>query len=81
MRGLDPARADVERRAIDVADAQLVEEEGRPDDVDEGVVGPGLVEMGLLELAAVDLGLGLEQPLEDGQGPVLDGRGEPALGG
>ena len=35
--------------------------------------------MGLPELPAVDLGLGLEQPGEDGQGPVLDGRGQPAL--
>ncbi len=35
--------------------------------------------MGLPELPAVDLGFGLEQPGEDGQGPVLDGRGEAAL--
>ncbi len=78
VRRFHPARADVERRAIDVGDTELVEEERGPHDVDERVVGPGFVEMGFLELAAVDLGLGLEKPLENRQGPVLDGRPEPA---
>ena len=69
---LAPHRAGAERdgRADHLVDAQQLQGDGRPDDVHDAVDGADLVEVDLLDGAAVDLGLGLGQSVEDGPRPV-----------
>jgi hypothetical protein len=79
VRSADPAAADIERRAENTSHAQDFGEIRASDDIDERVVGSGLVEMDRPELFAVDLGFGLEESSENGQGVGLDRVGERAF--
>ena len=58
-------------RANDSFDAEQVEADRRADDVGDGIDGADFVEVHLLDRAAVDLGLGLGQLLEDAFGQIF----------
>jgi hypothetical protein len=73
VRRLDPAIAHVEGGRIKLADLELLGKLDTAQDVDEGIIGPGFVEMRLLEGTAMDSGLGLEKIFENGQGAGLNG--------
>ena len=68
---LDPALARRDRAGLEAIDAQQVQADGRPDDVDDRIDRPDLVEVDLRQVDAVNLRLGLAQPQEDSLGQVL----------
>jgi len=73
VAGLDESASHVERRAIERADLQLLGQPTASQDVHQGVVGSGLVEVGPAQGTTVDAGFGLEQPSEDPPGPAANG--------
>ncbi len=76
MGRLDPAPAEVQGRAADRADVQALEKEARPEDIDEGVVRPGLVKVDLVQGMSVNPAFGPKQVFENHQSLVLDRGGE-----
>jgi hypothetical protein len=76
MRRVDAAAADVEGRRDHGVDAQLLEREDRSDDVDDRIDRPHLVEVDALERQAVNAGLHLAEPQEQGFGASLGRRTE-----
>ncbi len=70
--GLGPARSQRQRPGVESLDAQRLDPCADADDVDDGVDGADLVEVNALHRHAVDRGLCLGQPGEDGDGVGLD---------
>ena len=56
---LDPALPRRDRTGLEAIDAQQVQANGRPDDVDDRINGPDLVKVDLGQVDAVNLRLGL----------------------
>ncbi len=77
MGDLDRAGARGHRGGNHAIRAQQVPCDGGGHDIGDGIGGPHLVEMDLLERGAVDLGLGLGQTGEDPSGEVLLRVSEP----
>ena len=77
--GLDGAAADVDGRADDGGDAQLVEGHAGADDVGDGIGRADFVEVDLLDGNLVDGGFGLAQTLEHGGGVLFDAIGQSRL--
>ena len=63
---------DADRRAHHPVHAKLVKSGHSPDNVDNGVDCPNLVEMNPIDRGSVGLGLGGRKPLEGFLGPVVD---------
>ena len=63
--------SEVQSRSIDLLDAEIVEADGRPHDIDDGVHGPDLMERDFLGRLAVHLALGLRKLVEHGEGLLL----------
>ena len=72
MGGPDGSRSDVERRTKKFADAQLFGQPAGPENIDEGVVRPGFMEMDPVERFAVDFRFGVEEGFEDVQAAPFD---------
>src|SRR5208337_375495 len=60
-----------DRAGLEAIDAQQVQADRGPDDVDDRINGPDLVKVDLGQVDAVNLRLGLAQPQEDSLGQVL----------
>ena len=78
MAAVDGARSDVERGGEDQRGAHRVEQPRGSAHIGDRVDRAGLVKMDLLERNAVHLGLGLAEPAEDLERPVLHGAREAA---
>src|SRR5690606_37729315 len=73
------AGADVDGRANDAIDAEMVESNGGADDVYDGVERADFVEVNFLDIHAVDSGFGFAEAAEDADGGLFDRRIERAL--
>src|SRR5262249_53536785 len=66
VRGARRPARERQRRGLDRVDAEELEAEGGPGDVDDRVDRADLVEVDVVDRGAVDLRLGGGEPLEDG---------------
>ena len=76
----DSAAAQGNRPADQVIHAQAFQRQAGPDDIGDAVDGPDLVKVNLVDGGAMDLGLGLRQPLEDLGGMGSRPRGQVPAG-